>query len=460
MSSKNNFFSSIAFKSTFRYTFIFTFFLLLAFGAIYVFVARYIQNIEDDWLLKEAKQLNEISKKPNLKNVLLKMKEGTKALGTYQVFYCLREKNGKLLACTDKKIWEEILTMQQKESKGNFFIETLHIAQGQHPLRIIHFPAYAGRMLEVVYSLKNSSAFLNRLLWSFVFMCPFMVFIFGILGYIMMKNILEPMHTMTKIANEITLNNINKRIPIKHPKNELGILADTLNNMLSRINTLVNNIKEMCDNLAHDIRTPITRIQGSIEVTLMQERSKEEYCEALEYCTLESQELLHWLNTLLDISETEAKISLQKEKFLINDLLDDVVEMFEPIAQEKGIEFYWQEVSEKMYVYGDIKKLRRVVVNLVDNAIKYTKAGKVTIGLVKKNSQIWLLIKDTGIGIPNEDLKLIFNRFYRSDASRSLPGSGLGLALVKAIIDAHEGKIIVNSKVDHGSIFRISLSTS
>ncbi|BBM83920.1 sensor histidine kinase [Candidatus Uabimicrobium amorphum] len=459
MLSKSRLFHSIAFRSTILYTIIFGVFLCGAFASIYFFVADYIANIEDQWLIQEAKQIHEMSKDPqSLPKTLAKMKEGTKALGAYQVFYCLKDANNKIIASTDQSIWKEVLTSTYQDMGSGFFIETLLIAQGQHPLRIIYFPYKDGRILHVVYSLRNSTAFLNRLLRSFIYIFPGLLIVFYILGFIMMRNTLKPIRDMTQSAHKIAIDNLNQKIPVKNPKDELGMLAITLNKMLSRIDSLVNNIKEMCDNLAHDIRTPITRIQGASEVALMQKRSSEEYCEVLYDCVSESKRLLHWLNTLLDISEAEAKISIHREKFIINDLIDEVVEMFEPIAQHKNIELSYESVDEKICIFGDIKKLRRAIVNLVDNAIKYTSTGKVTVGITKEEARVGLFIKDTGMGIPNKDLRLIFNRFYRSDTSRSMSGSGLGLALVKAIVHAHRGKILVQSKVNHGSVFKILLS--
>ncbi|WP_372367977.1 sensor histidine kinase [Candidatus Uabimicrobium sp. HlEnr_7] len=459
MSSKNSIFRSIAFRSAVLYTLVFAVFLSCAFAVIYFFVAQYIGNIEDQWLIQEAKQLHEMSKDSNsLEKTLSKMNEGTKALGAYQVFYCLKDPKNNVIAATDRGIWNEVVESVYHNIGNSFFIETLYIAQGQHPLRIIYFPYEDGKILHVVYSLRNSSAFLNRLLSSFAYIFPCLLAIFWILGFLMMRNTLKPIRDMTITAHKIAVDNLNQKIPVKNPKDELGVLAITLNKMLERIDSLVCNIKEMCDNLAHDIRTPITRIQGCSEVALMQERSRAEYCEVLHDCVSESKRLLHWLNTLLDISEAEAKISIKKEKFVINDLLDEVVEIFEPIAQHKNIELSYQNINEKIYITGDIKKLRRAIVNLVDNAIKYTSTGKVTVGIIKEECHVGLFIKDTGMGIPNKDLRLIFNRFYRSDTSRSLSGSGLGLALVKAIVQAHRGRIFVQSKVNHGSIFKILLS--
>lgn len=459
MLSRNKVFHSIAFRSAILYTIIFGTFLCGAFTVIYFFVADYIGNIEDQWLIQEAKQIHEMSKDPkSLPKTLDKMKEGAKALGAYQVFYCLKDADNKVIAATDQGIWKEVVESTYHNLGNSFFIETLYIAKGQHPLRIIYFPYEDGRILHVVYSLRNSTAFLNRLIWSFAFIFPCILMVFYFLGFIMMRNTLKPISEMTKSAHKIAVDNLNQKIPVKNAKDELGMLAITLNKMLSRIDSLVSNIKEMCDNLAHDIRTPITRIQGAAEVALMQERSSKEYCEVLYDCVSESKRLLHWLNTLLDISEAEAKISILKEKFIINDLIDEVVEMFEPIAQHKNIELSYESVDEKIYIFGDIKKLRRAIVNLVDNAIKYTSTGKVTVGIIKEESHIGLFIKDTGMGIPNKDLRLIFNRFYRSDTSRSMSGSGLGLALVKAIVHAHRGKILVQSKVNHGSMFKILLS--
>jgi signal transduction histidine kinase len=246
---------------------------------------------------------------------------------------------------------------------------------------------------------------------------------------------------------------------VKTRGDEIDQLSMTFNQMLDRIQTLMTEIKEMSDNVAHDLKSPITRIRGISEVTLTHGKSMGEY-ESMAASTIEEcDRLLDMINTMLMISKTESGVNkLLCEEIDLAGLVREACELFEPTAEDKGLTLSY-DVPNKSHLVGDHRMIQRMLSNLLDNAIKYTPSGGTVSVAVSENDErnVVIAVEDTGIGISPKDLPRIFERFYRCDESRSKPGIGLGLSLARAIARAHGGDITVTSRLNHGSIFTITL---
>jgi signal transduction histidine kinase len=228
--------------------------------------------------------------------------------------------------------------------------------------------------------------------------------------------------------------------------------------MVERIQMLIKGMKEVTDSIAHDLRSPVTRMRGLAEVTLTTERLNAE-CEAMAGSVVEEcDRLLGMINGILEISAAESGIvPLHLHKVDVSEIARDACELFQPAAEDKGITVT-VEAPGPACVDGDLQKLQRVLANLLDNAVKYTESGgQIGISVTKDDGRVIIVMKDTGIGIAESDLSHIFERFYRADKSRSKPGSGLGLTLAKAFVSAHDGKITVTSRLGEGSTFTVNL---
>lgn len=287
---------------------------------------------------------------------------------------------------------------------------------------------------------------------------PILLVFAALIGWFMSRRALQGVEEVTRTAGDISKGALGQRVHVKAKGDEIERLATTFNYMLDRIEALIKGMRELTDNIAHDLRSPITRIRGINEMALTNGKSVDE-CNTMAANTIkECDRLLEMVNTMLDISEAETGASkLEMEKTDMAKLVRDACELFQPSAEEKMVTLF-SEISDNAFVYGDIQRIQRMVINLLDNALKYTlSGGTVTVSVYGDERQVVLSVNDTGIGISKQDLPHIFNRFYRCDQSRSQPGLGLGLSLAMAIARAHDGNITATSSLGKGSKFTITL---
>jgi heavy metal sensor kinase len=289
-----------------------------------------------------------------------------------------------------------------------------------------------------------------------------MVILFGlavVVGWFMARRALVGVETVTRTARRISEGSLEKRVPVKKRADEIDQLALTFNQMLDRIETLVTGIKEMSDNIAHDLKSPITRIRGIAEVSLTAGSSLQEY-ESMAAGTIEEcDRLLDMINTMLIISRTEAGVTqLDRRKLDITNLVGDACDIFQSPAEDKGLAMVCN-LPEDISINGDMRLIQRMVANLLDNAIKYTPAnGRIDVSVAAGEDQlVQIAVRDTGMGISAKDREHIFERFYRCDPSRSQAGTGLGLSFARAVARAHNGEITVASTPGEGSTFTVTL---
>jgi signal transduction histidine kinase len=278
-------------------------------------------------------------------------------------------------------------------------------------------------------------------------------------GYFLTTRALKPIRQINDTVSAIAATgNMEARLPVIRTGDELDDLSRLVNQMLARIEILISRMKETLDNVAHDLRTPMTRLRGMAEMALAGRESPGACREALADCLEESERVLAMLNTLMDISEAETgTMRLELEEVNLSELLAGVVELYRYVAEDKGIVL---EITcpPELPLTGDQERLQQALANLVDNAVKYTPAGGlVAIEALEVSGQSVIKVKDSGPGIPPEEISRIWDRLYRGDQSRSQRGLGLGLSLVKAIIIAHHGRVEVASQPGSGSVFTVYL---
>ena len=260
------------------------------------------------------------------------------------------------------------------------------------------------------------------------------------------------------VQNVIDTGRMNERMPLPEANDEISHLAQLFNTMLEKNDTLIRGMREALDNVAHDLRTPLTRLRGTAELALEGEPDVQKCRDALLDSMEETDRVLTMLNTLMDISEAETGLmKLDIESFPLEGPVNEAVELFEFVAEDKNI-IVRTAIPSGLLAVADRNRLRQVLVNLLDNALKYSPdGGRVEISAESRAGEIAIAVQDTGAGIPEDEIPRIWERLYRGDKSRAQRGLGLGLSLVRAIVRAHGGSIDLKSVVGQGSTFNIHL---
>jgi signal transduction histidine kinase len=276
-------------------------------------------------------------------------------------------------------------------------------------------------------------------------------------GALITGRVLNPIRRLiTAVKHVLSTGQMDARVPIgSGPGDELDELTALFNQMLAKNGSLLTGMREALDNVAHDLRTPLTRLRSSAERALANPPGpgdREAVSDAME----ETEKVLMQLDTLMDISEAETGLMrLDKKNIPLATLAQDAIALYELVAEDRGITVHLDAPPE-ILAFADPQRLRQALVNLIDNALKYTpRGGTVTIFAAHTSDSSILGVRDTGPGIPEEDMPRIWDRLYRGDKSRSARGLGLGLSLVKAIAEAHGGKAEVESSPSTGTTFRI-----
>ncbi|MBI2720329.1 MAG: HAMP domain-containing histidine kinase [Rhizobiales bacterium] len=269
---------------------------------------------------------------------------------------------------------------------------------------------------------------------------------------------LRPIRELIETVRAIDSGAMTARVPVRRTGDELDSLAQLFNGMLNRIAVLIEGMRGALDTVAHELRTPIARMRGAAEIALQSDRGTDIAREALSDCIEESDRILRLLDGLMDLSEAEAgTLVLKREPVDIVALVEEAIDLYRYVSEEKAISVAL-EAPDRVWVTADRGRLRQVMANLLDNATKYTpRGGRIDLKVSREKSTVAIAVADTGIGMTPQDLSRIWDRLYRGDRGRAQRGMGLGLSLVKAIVEAHGGQVVAASAPDSGSVFRITL---
>lgn len=279
-------------------------------------------------------------------------------------------------------------------------------------------------------------------------------------GFLATRTATQPIRRLSHAVRRIIrTGRTDARVPVDGTGDALDELTMLFNAMLDKIEGLVTAMRGALDNVSHDLRTPLTRLRGAAELALAGPPDIGRYREALADCVEESDRVLVMLNTLMDISEAESgTLHLQREPVPLHAVVDRAVDLYRDVADAKGVALPAPGGDEGVTVSGDRTRLEQVAANLIDNAVKYTPAGgRVDVDIARDGARAYVRVRDSGPGIPAHELPRIWDRLFRGDTSRTERGLGLGLSLVKAIVEAHGGTVEVTSESGRGSTFTVSL---
>lgn len=352
----------------------------------------------------------------------------------------------------------------QNALRGVASYETIQ-KPGAYPVRVLVMPLVEeGRVVHVVQvgiSLENLMRTLRRFVLIMASLFPLGLLLAGGGGWLLARRALQPMDRMTQDARRISGEHLEERLHETGFGDELDRLAKTLNDMLARLDDSFRQIRQFSADASHELQTPLTILRGEIEVALRAPRSQKEYEGVLRSCLEEIERISRLVGGLLLLARADAGVlRLDRQPVELGELVTEVSDRLGRLAAEKGLRLHL-EIPGEVVVQADREHLERLLVNLVDNAIKYTPSGgTVTLSLGEaEGREARISIRDTGRGMTPEEQGQIFTRFYRAGLARTDdgPGVGLGLCIANSIAEAHSGRIEVTSTSGQGSTFTVVL---
>ena len=373
------------------------------------------------------------------------------------------------------------LNTLRNASKGLITFETIR-SFGNTPLRMMTLPVIENkrvtRFVQIASSLEDVEDALHKLFLILVITVPLALLIASVGGQFLANKALKPVDQITQTARRITSQNLNQRIPPPRVRDEISRLIETFNEMISRLDQSFQQIKQFSSDASHELKTPLTIIKGEIEVALRRERTGNEYEQVLKSNLEEINRMSKIVDDLLMLSKTDiGEMRVNWADVNLTEMVSEVVDQVKILADSKRLQIRTSGPREEIHILADGLRIREVLLNLIENGIKYTEEGGSIHIAVEKNGQSGkgnggsagletvpmgsarIVVSDTGIGIAVEDREKIFDRFYRVDKARSRDegGTGLRLSICKWIVEAHQGQISVESELGKGSSFIVTL---
>jgi heavy metal sensor kinase len=455
-------FSSIRVRLTLWYLLIFGSLLIVFSAYIYSSVSRDMRKRFDAALLRTAQEMatyfGEFAERNKIeagaKETILELKEGRETAAIFR--------GGQLLAANDDDVIAAIASTKIMDTLGKD-PKPAFATEPNLNKRLVVMPFQAegdNYTIAVFEPLDKVEGQIRDMRNLILFGLPAVLILATGGGFLLARKSLSPMVNISEQAEHISAKNLNERLKVTNPEDELGRLAVVFNDLLSRLDTSFSVMREFMADASHELRTPITIIHGEADVSLSHNQTEAEYKQSLSIIRDQAKRIAYIVSDLLALARADAKEQkLRVEELYLNDLVDESCRAAQSLAAPKRIRLTYDAGEDVLYE-GNEELLRRMIVNLLDNAIRYTpEGGAVSAKLTCERSCVRLIVSDTGIGIPPECVSRVFDRFYRVDDSRARAngGSGLGLSIVKLAAESHKGSVDVASEPSQGSTFTVSL---
>lgn len=454
---------SLSVRLTCFYAALFALGLSAVFVAVYVLITGTLKEREREMLEVRAAEYANVLRQVGIEGLRLYIQQDQEPYVRSLFVRVIGERGQVNLAFTPPEWQVEGPVTLQRNTLGQLSPQksiTVEIpADARRDLTEVRQALPGGLHLVVARTTDNRAVFLEPLARTMWIAGSITVFLATALGAVVSWRGIRPVRQVASTARQIIrTGDLSQRVPDSRRRDEVGELVDQFNTLLARNNNLLRAMREALDNVAHDVRTPLTRLRAGAEAALGAGDNPEAVREALADCVEETDRIRALLDTLLDVSAAEAGVlALKRENVDVRALIEGVVELYALVAEEKGIQLMLQ-AGTPVSVQADATRLRQVVANLVDNAVKYTPAGgSVYVGWDHRSDHVVIAVRDTGPGVPPNEQDKIWRRLYRGDRSRSQRGLGLGLSVVKAVVEAHRGGVSVANHPAGGAVFSIEL---
>ncbi|HQQ00057.1 MAG TPA: HAMP domain-containing sensor histidine kinase [bacterium] len=458
---RDRLFRSVAFRLTLFYAVLFALVSCAGVFGIYFMIATYLNREIDEEILAEGDELAYVVSNQDIEQVREMFFLETKDEGVDNAFFRLTSSSGDVLVCCGMSRWaEQVFPLDwfTEDREQSAVLKTVTVEPDGRKVRAFSSEITPDKVLQIGIALDQYERILAQFRRNAAVTIVAMLALGTLIGWKMARKVMEGVEDVTRTAERIAQGHLDERVRVAQYGDEIAKLGDTFNRMADRVQKLLIEMREVNDNIAHDLRSPITRIRGISETAIALKTHPSDIEQILGNVVEECDRLLHIINTMLDISEAEAGTGrLELVDIDLGAVVHQAVDLFQPVAEERNISLR-AEMNGLPPIRGDLRKIQRALANLIDNALKYTHAGgEVTLLAEECGHFLKITVQDTGVGIPDEDKSRVFERFYRGDSSRTHPGSGLGLSLARAVAHAHGGEITFRSSVGHGSSFSLIL---
>lgn len=457
--------NTLAFRLTLWYTVVFIASSAVLLGGLYFALSGVMESRMDEDLQEDIDEYHHVLTLRGMEVLQKELEREIAGGDERRVFLRLLDSEGLQNFATDLTHWPGVES--DKDALANlhtgtpFVVRTSESSASGYPTREIYGRIGDDVILHIGESMEEKAELLETLRSISAVTLLFVLPLASIVGWMMSRKAVRGIDEVSRIAATIQRGQLDTRVAVNVQDREIQKLATTFNAMLDRIGELVSSMREMTDNIAHDLRSPLARIRVIAESVLTRNLSPEQgqaaAADTLEACD----RLLQMINTTLDVAEVEAgAANLAKDDVNVTHLVTEACELFEPVAEQKNIQLSWR-TDRNVMVRGNAQYLQRMLSNLVENALKYTpQRGRVNVTLMQKGDHVAIEISDTGVGIAAKDIPRLFERFFRCDGSRTEEGCGLGLSFSRAVVRAHGGEIKVASELNVGSTFSVHIPTA
>jgi signal transduction histidine kinase len=455
---------SLVFRLTAVYALAFALIAAVGFTVIFYQLHAMAMDQMDAELIDEVEVFNALFDEEGLSVGIEKIVYEDEFEDPDEEFYRILDHDGSTLMATDMSAWKtdelQDAVRLLRGSGRNYLLQTIDLPGQDNSARVITTVIGENRILQIGETLEEVEDYLRVFQNLFGLLMVILTTVTIFVGWGLTRWSLSDMAAVTNTAEKISRGDFEHRVSVNGNLAEMERLANMFNKMLDRILGLMTSMRDINDSIAHDLRSPLARIRGIAEMTLTDDKPLADFKDMAASTIEECDELISLINTMLEITETEAGVAhIKKDKFDVIQVLKEACELFSPLAEEKEVTLV-RTFAKSQFMTGDRKRMQRVVTNLLENAIKYTNAGgTVSVSAVSRGSGIDITFEDSGIGIPEKDLPHIYDRFFRGDKSRSCGGFGLGLSLARAYTESMNGRINVHSSIDKGSIFTLSFKS-